>query len=61
MVNEAMTGLVNGSALTPLLTEAMGVFTPPVVAQVGPSDAAAICIRPCVCSPFESTGIQNRY
>lgn len=33
--NEAMTGLVNGSVLTPLLTEAMGTFTPPHFAQVG--------------------------
>ena len=33
--NEAMTGLVNQSILTPLLTEAMGTFTPPHFAQVG--------------------------
>ena len=49
MANEAMTGLVNGSALTPLLTEAMGAFTPPVVAQVGPSDARCSRLHPTLC------------
>ena len=33
--DEAMTDLVNASTITPILTEAMGTFDPPVVCQVG--------------------------
>ena len=34
-VEKEMTGLINASSITPILTEAMGNFDPPIVCQVG--------------------------